>query len=232
MVPGKLLTALKIHWYDSLVWCWRGSQVLECLNYVCVLSCSVISDPLWLCGHWPTRLLCPWASPGKNTGMSWVPSSRGSSQPRDWTLDMDLKSVCTWKISLGLPCPHPYSRSWTSAWGTTGISYPSSPLSFFISEVVSWLLCGWIYLWVHTISCWEATLALQQLPLALILLINLSPGLWGCALYISPVKPAANSFSQHSTTIQFYYKVLFSFGEIDLMLMVSITRLLLAKWLI
>ena len=31
------------------------------------------------------RLLCPWDSPGKNTGVSSLPFSRRSSQPRDWT---------------------------------------------------------------------------------------------------------------------------------------------------
>ena len=30
--------------------------------------CSVMSDSLWPYGLQPTRLLCPWASPGKNTG--------------------------------------------------------------------------------------------------------------------------------------------------------------------
>ena len=39
--------------------------------YVCVKSvnCSVISDSLQLHELQPTRLLCPWNSPGKNTGM-------------------------------------------------------------------------------------------------------------------------------------------------------------------
>ena len=36
-------------------------------------------------GLWPTRLLCPWDSPGKNTGVGCYSSSRGSSQPRDQT---------------------------------------------------------------------------------------------------------------------------------------------------
>ena len=36
-----------------------------------------------LCGLLPARLLCPWDSPNKNTGVGCMPSSRGSSQPRD-----------------------------------------------------------------------------------------------------------------------------------------------------
>jgi len=35
---------------------------------VCVLSCSVVSASSWPHGLEPTRLLCPWNSPGKNTG--------------------------------------------------------------------------------------------------------------------------------------------------------------------
>ena len=34
---------------------------------------------------WLTRLLCPWNSPGKNTGLVVMPFSRGYSWPRDWT---------------------------------------------------------------------------------------------------------------------------------------------------
>ena len=36
-------------------------------------------------GIWPTRLLCPWTPPGKNTGVGSYSFSRGSSQPRDWS---------------------------------------------------------------------------------------------------------------------------------------------------
>ena len=36
-------------------------------------------------GLYPARLLCSWASPGKNTGVGWISSSRGSSWPRDQT---------------------------------------------------------------------------------------------------------------------------------------------------
>ena len=34
---------------------------------------------------YPTRLFCPWDSPGKNTGVGAMFSSRGSSWPRDRT---------------------------------------------------------------------------------------------------------------------------------------------------
>ena len=38
-------------------------------GYVCVLSHSVMSDSLRPHGRQPARLLCPWDSPGKNTGV-------------------------------------------------------------------------------------------------------------------------------------------------------------------
>ena len=48
------------------------------------VSRSVVSDSLWPHGLRPTRLLCPWDSPGKNTWIA-ISFSRGSSRPRDWT---------------------------------------------------------------------------------------------------------------------------------------------------
>ena len=36
-------------------------------------------------GLYPTRLICPWNFPGKNTGVVAIPFSRGSSWPRDRT---------------------------------------------------------------------------------------------------------------------------------------------------
>ena len=37
--------------------------------HLCVCACSVVSNSLWPLGLQPTRLLCPWNSPGKNTGV-------------------------------------------------------------------------------------------------------------------------------------------------------------------
>ena len=51
-------------------------QIISLLNIFCcccsvasVVSRSVVSDSLWPPGLQPTRLLCPWNSPGKNTGV-------------------------------------------------------------------------------------------------------------------------------------------------------------------
>ena len=37
--------------------------------WLCMLSRSVVSNSLWSCGLSPTRLLCPWKFPSKNTGV-------------------------------------------------------------------------------------------------------------------------------------------------------------------
>ena len=55
-------------------------------------SCSVVSNSLRPHGLWPTRLLHPWDSPGKNTGVDCLSFSRGSPWPRDRNLDSILKS--------------------------------------------------------------------------------------------------------------------------------------------
>ena len=49
------------------------------------VTCLVVSDSSQPHGLQPTRLLCPWDSPGKNAGVVAMPSSRGSFQPRDQT---------------------------------------------------------------------------------------------------------------------------------------------------
>ena len=59
---------------------------------VCVHCCSVMSDSLQLHELQPTRLLCPWNSPGQNTGVIAIPFSRDSSQSR------------TEQVSPALPC--------------------------------------------------------------------------------------------------------------------------------
>ena len=41
------------------------------------VSCSVMSNSLQPHGMYPTRLLCPWSSPGKNTGVGSHPLLQG-----------------------------------------------------------------------------------------------------------------------------------------------------------
>ena len=54
------------------------------ITCVCVyVSCLVMSDSLQPHGQEPSRLLCPWNFPGKNTGVGSHFLSRGSSWPSD-----------------------------------------------------------------------------------------------------------------------------------------------------
>ena len=67
---------------------WQPNVVGPCLASlicVCVLSHSVVSDSLWPHGLKPVRLLHPWDSPGKNTGVCCLALLQGSSWPRDQT---------------------------------------------------------------------------------------------------------------------------------------------------
>ena len=83
--------------------------------HVCVCVCAQSlshSDSLQPHGLQPTRLLCPWDFPGKNTGWVPKPSSRASSQPRDWTCVLHLLH---WQAD-SLPLRHLGSLSCCSPW--------------------------------------------------------------------------------------------------------------------
>ena len=47
--------------------------------------CSVVSDSLWPHGLYPTRLLCSWYFPGRNTGVGCNILLQWIFRPRDWT---------------------------------------------------------------------------------------------------------------------------------------------------
>ena len=49
-----------------------------------VLSCSVVSDSLQPHGLYPTRLLCPWHSPSKNTGAGFHAFLQGIFPTQGW----------------------------------------------------------------------------------------------------------------------------------------------------
>ena len=68
--------------------------------YVCACMLSYFSrvhsvQPYKL---YPARLLCPWDSPGKNTGVIAMPSSRGSSRPMDRTLISYISCIGRWVL--------------------------------------------------------------------------------------------------------------------------------------
>ena len=53
---------------------WRNFHCqISCLSKLYICECSVVSNTLRPHGLQPTRLLCPWSSPGKNIGVSGLP---------------------------------------------------------------------------------------------------------------------------------------------------------------
>ena len=92
--------------------CWRrgwNAQKYHREDCMYVPSNSVVSDSVWLHRPQPARLLCPWNSPGKNTGVSCHFLFRGSSRPRDQTLILH----CKWILYLWATrevCSQPKSK--------------------------------------------------------------------------------------------------------------------------
>ena len=61
----------------------EGVCVCVCVCVWVTQLCLILQSPKLQ----PTRFLCPWNSPGKNTKVGCLPFSRGSPQPRDQTRD-------------------------------------------------------------------------------------------------------------------------------------------------
>ena len=57
--------------------CYKGRPCAQSLQ-----SCLTLCDPMTVARQAPP---CPWDSPGKDAGVGAMPSSRGSSRPRDGT---------------------------------------------------------------------------------------------------------------------------------------------------
>ena len=74
--------------------------------YVCV-TCSVVSDSLWSHGLLPSRLLCPWNSPGKNAGVGLLFPSSGDLP------DPGIEPLCCRQILYHLS--HQRSPDWEPA---------------------------------------------------------------------------------------------------------------------
>ena len=67
---------------------------------MCVLSRSVVSNCLWSFALWPTRLLCPWDSPGSNTGVGCHFLLQGIFPTQGWNLHLLCLLPCRWLLYL------------------------------------------------------------------------------------------------------------------------------------
>ena len=87
-----------------------------CYGVMWVCACSftsVMSDSLWSHGLWPTRLLCPWDCPGKNTGAGCHALLQGIFPTQGSNLC--LLCLLHWQVDslplshVGSPINHAYS---------------------------------------------------------------------------------------------------------------------------
>ena len=85
--PGSRLIFPIVCWQYSHGYCGCLPKTkLSCIEPRCLPTCLpvswialVLSNSLWSYGPWPTKLLCPWDSPGKNTEWVAMPTSSSSS---------------------------------------------------------------------------------------------------------------------------------------------------------
>ena len=80
----------------------------------CVCVCSVVSDSLWPHGLYPTRFLCPWDSPGKNTRVGCHFPLQGIFPTKG--LNLHLLRLLHWQ-AVFLPLAPPGKPHWTN-WNT------------------------------------------------------------------------------------------------------------------
>ena len=70
-------------------------------------SCLTLCNPM---DYSPPGLLCPWDSPGKNTGVGCHFLHRGSSRPKDWTM---VSCVSCIGGQILLPLRHLENSAWS-----------------------------------------------------------------------------------------------------------------------
>ena len=66
----------------------KSVYILHFFYHQLSVSCSVVSDSLQHHGLQPVCLLCPWDSPGRNTGVGGQSLLQGIFSTRDWTGDL------------------------------------------------------------------------------------------------------------------------------------------------
>ena len=133
---------LSFHLCHSLLTC-----NIRCINlgsYLCVLRHSVVSDSLCPRGLQPARLLCPWDSPGKNTGVGChallqrIFPTQGSNWGLLWLLHCRqiLYLWATWEtlISYGWL----YMLSHVQLFATLNTAACQAPLSMGFSRQEYW----------------------------------------------------------------------------------------------
>ena len=88
---------------------------------------SVVSDFFDPMDYKPTKLLCPWNFPGRNTGVVSTPSSRTSSQPSDRTCIFCSSCIDKWVLyhwTTWEACSRQREPQTIGCWRLTGAETP------------------------------------------------------------------------------------------------------------
>ena len=148
----------------SLCLSFQSTEVALCIlcvyAFVCVCGHSVVIDSLWSHGLQPTRLLCPWDSPGKNTGVGCHALLQGifltqGSNPGLLTcrqIISHLSHQCTPGILCGwtASAPHAHSHTWAHSpppvllnrqvlLGPTGLCFNKLPGGSEVWDTLVWV---------------------------------------------------------------------------------------------
>ena len=91
-----------------------ATVLVKSKSCVCVcVSHSVVSDSLQPHGLWPTKLLCPWNSPGNNTGVGCHDLPNPGSEPRSSARQADsLPFELPGKSKPRSPQANPSQNEW------------------------------------------------------------------------------------------------------------------------
>ena len=107
----------QLSWSSQNVCEWDTIAAVVNLEYTMKQSIihSVVSDSLQPHGLYPTRLLCPWDSPGKNTGVDFHALLQGIFLTQGWNLCLcnvgDLGSIPGLRRSPGEGKGYPLQQS-------------------------------------------------------------------------------------------------------------------------
>ena len=113
------------------------------------VSCSVVSNSLRPHGQWLTRLLCPWNSPGKSTGVGSHSFLQGIFLTRDRTGSLALQADSLPSEPPGKPFPKPdYTKK--RSWSLCGGLLP-------IWSITAFSICWNYYIWdTCSANWWDA----------------------------------------------------------------------------
>ena len=144
-----VISLIELHCLIStILWIFQFFLYWYWTSFACMLSHSVVSDSLRPYGLWPTRLLCPWNFPGKNTRvgchflLQGIFPSQGTNPSLLWLLHWPTDSLSLSHLgSLTTSFSHGHRRysekyifkksietnSWPNRWYFFSIFFVSVP---------------------------------------------------------------------------------------------------------